>query len=47
MDRPDYLNEDDDFQGAVKAERIKILHAKTQYRANAPLSFCQFCQGLG
>jgi hypothetical protein len=27
MDRPDYLN-DDEFQGVVKAERIKILHAK-------------------
>jgi Protein of unknown function (DUF3987) len=27
MDRPDYLNNDDAFQGAVKAERTKILHA--------------------
>ena len=28
MDRPDYLNEDNEFQGVVKAERIKILRAK-------------------
>ena len=27
MDRPDYLSDDDDFQGVVKAERSKILHA--------------------
>jgi hypothetical protein len=27
MDRPDYLSDDDAFQGAVKAERSKILHA--------------------
>jgi hypothetical protein len=27
MDRPDYLGDDDDFQGVVKAERRKILHA--------------------
>jgi hypothetical protein len=27
MDRPDYLSDDDDFQGVVKAERRKILHA--------------------
>ena len=29
MDRPDYLSHDDDFQGVVKAERKKILHAQT------------------
>ena len=28
MDRPDYLDEDDEFQEAVKAERSKILRAK-------------------
>ena len=28
MDRPYYLNDDDEFQEAVKADRIKFLHAK-------------------
>ena len=27
MERPDYLNDDDDFQGVVEAERNKIQHA--------------------
>jgi Protein of unknown function (DUF3987) len=29
MDRPNYLSEDDDLEGAVKAERIKMPHAKS------------------
>jgi hypothetical protein len=37
MDRPDYLSDDDDFQGAVKAERNKILHA-TRNAAQTPRS---------
>jgi hypothetical protein len=47
MGRPDYLNEDDDFQGVVKAERNKILRANRNAAQNAPLSFCQFRQWLG
>lgn len=37
MDRPDYLSDDDDFQGVVKAERNKILHA-TRNAAQTPRS---------